>query len=168
MNKFHNIHDIDDFIFIPFWKTNAFIATLIVLLIAILGTIGFILWRKYKKNKQLKVVLTPTEWAVQQLTSLTPESYEKKEEFKHFYFEMAQITKKYLFKKFHWEVLEKTDQELIPYLQEKQFEPAQTKKLETVLEGSLLIKFADAQALREQAVRDLKEIKTFVQSSPDA
>lgn len=158
-------YDIYDYIYVPFWKTKTFIV-IVAFATAVIGLITayFIINYIKKKNAQKKV-LTSWEWALQELEGLEPQSYESKEEFKQFYFAITNIIKHYLKKRFSFDLFEKTDEELIKSLKSKKFDMNIVAQLDEVLKGSLLIKFANAQALREQTQKDLDTVIDIVKNT---
>lgn len=151
-------YDIYDYIYVPFWKTTTFVIILATVLTIICTICLYFLVKRARNKSRITPAITPGEWALGELKKLTPQKYQTKEEFKLFYFELTRITKEYLEKQFSIDVVEKTDEELIAHLQAHNFPQNFIQKLETVLRGSLLIKFANAQALREQAQNDLKTV----------
>jgi hypothetical protein len=163
-------YDIYDFIYIPFWKTKIFMIFAVTLLIIIFSIALFFLIRHIKnKNKQLRVI-TPWEQAIAELKELDPKNYQTKAEFKKFYFAITKIFKKYLKKQFSIPPL--TDEELISRLQKQtvggiipHFDKDIINNLKTILQGSLLIKFANEQALREQAQKDLDSMILLIQKT---
>ena len=154
--KTPEFYDIYDFIYIPVWKTNTFITIMIILGAILFLITGYIIYKKYKT--EVITPLTPQEWALGELTKLDPMKYEKKEDFKKFYFTLGNIYKKYLKKAHKWDVLEKTDQELLDFLREKAVQENHVVIIEKVFTGSLLIKFANAEALKAQAQEDLRAV----------
>ncbi|MBU1008313.1 hypothetical protein KKA53_04535 [Candidatus Dependentiae bacterium] len=165
MNKETTFYDIYDYIYTPFWQTKHFLV-LLASILAIACLIGIFFWIRHVKNKnQIKPTITPWESALRELRALTPHTYETKEEFKKFYFTITRIIKKYFEKQFSFDVIDKTDDELIDYLQSKNLDTKQIQKLKIVLNGSLLIKYANAQALREQAQSDLKTVISLVKQT---
>lgn len=164
MQPTEQFHDIYDYIFIPFWKTRTFNLTIIILLLIIAGIITYLVIQHIKRKNALKRILTPAEWALQELGLLKPQEYQKKEEFKKFYFAITKIMKAYIKKEYNLDLTEKTDDEMIAYLQERSIiDKNFIANLKTVLESSLLIKFANAQALREQAEKDLSTLISLIQ-----
>lgn len=158
-----DFYDIYDYIYVPFYKTRFFIITVIILVFLTLAVLTYFFIKK-RKQKTIKIP-TPSEIALQALSKFSPQNYETKKEFKVFYFEITKIIKKYLQDRFKLDLIEKTDEELIAHLKAQSFEKSIIKKLEKVLQGSLLIKFANAQALREQAQTDLNTIVTVIKET---
>jgi hypothetical protein len=161
MNTQDTFYDIYDYIFVPFWQTKPFIISSIAVAVILLAITAYFIIRWVKKKNAMKKVVTPAEWALEQLRALKPEQYQKKEEFKQFYFTITKIIKSYLKRAYNLDTIEKTDEELIRYLRDKEFHTL-ADKLEEVFNSSLLIKFANAQALREQAQKDLLTIISLI------
>jgi hypothetical protein len=154
-----DFYDIYDYIYIPFWKTKIFITIVTILLFSAIAVASYFFYKKRKQKKlSQKPPLSPKEWALEELEKLNPEKYNTKQEFKDFYFSLTRIYKTFLYKKFSWQVAEKTDEELLEFLRNTDLGSSTIEKLEKILNGSLLIKFADAQALKEQAQVDLTSL----------
>ena len=154
-------HDIYEYIYVPIWKSIPFIATTITLVILSIGiTIFFIIRAKRRKEKE--TTLTPKEIALAKLSELSPKDLKTKLEYKLFYFKLTEIFKNFLQQDRNWKTKEKTDDELIKYLKEKQVNPQTIKQLVEIFEDALLIKFANQQALQDQTSRDLKEMISIV------
>jgi hypothetical protein len=183
MNEKIVFYDIYDYIHIPFWKTKFFISCTIIFTIIALAIVAYFLI-KFLKNKYREKKIVPLwEKTIGELQKLTPTKYETKEEFKTFYFTITKIIKKYIFERFSINLLEKTDVETIEYLKgalpptEAQPPAIDHKiidldfidRLEKIFQGSLFIKFANAQALKEQALKDLNIIIALVEKTvPDS
>ena len=158
-------YDIYDYLYIPFWQTTTFFVIMLCLLLVASG-IGVYFLVKHLRKKAAKVPeIMPWEWALGELKKLAPGRYETKDEFKQFYFELTRIAKLYLQKRFEWDLVEKTDNQLISYLKAQKCNKNVITSLESVLQGSLLIKFANAQALREQAQTDLKTVISLIKKT---
>ena len=165
MNNPVEFYDIYDYVYVPFWQTGSF--RLAIFALFILGITGLIyFWFLHRrKRKAISKQLSPAEQALVELGKLSPQSYETKEELKVFYFTLTIIIKTFLQTELAWQVCEKTDNELIEYLKDRSFDQKSISELEQVLQGSLLIKFANAQTLREQAERDLAAIASLIKKT---
>lgn len=164
MTKQPSFYEIYDYIYIPFWKTNFFIFTTLSIIIISLTIILYLLFKRMKAKSNLQKKLTPLEWALAELDKLNPNSYEEKEEFKQFYYTITTIIKTFLEQQYKIDIIEKTDQELLKHLKKEAFPQQLTDKLEEVLQGSLFIKFANAQVLQEQATKDLATVVSLVKA----
>jgi hypothetical protein len=163
MNK-TQFYDIYDYIYVPFWQTRAFIITML-LLFALLTAISIFLIIRYRRKRQKEKPVPPWTLTLEKLEKLHPQNYQTKEEFKLFYFSITSVMKRYIQKRFSHNVIEKTDEELIDYLQQNNFDLTFISQLDGILQGSLFIKFANAQALREQAQKDLNAMIELVKST---
>lgn len=143
-----------DYYYIPFWQTRGFVLLFIafVLLCVVVGGMWYYL--RFRARDAVLKQLTPGQWALQKLSQLSPEQCASPEAFKKFYFDLTNIVKVYLHKRYGWPVLDKTDNELLEFVQKNQFDRALVKDLRTVFSGALYIKFAGQDALRTQAERD--------------
>lgn len=156
MNADPKFIDIYDYVYTPFYKTNIFIVISSLLLLALIITLAYIFIKK-RHNKQNIQVITHWEWALRELKKMAPSKYETKEEFKKFYFDITELIKLYLQKRFNFNLMEKTDEELLKYLKDKSFDEENIYVIKNILDGSLLIKFANEQAIKENALKSLKE-----------
>jgi len=172
MHKKIEFYDIYDYIYVPFYKTKIFIIIYIILVLAAIAALTYFLIKLRKSRKPIKKI-TPWEKALKELKELKPQIYETKQEFKNFYFEITNIIKKYFQKRFKLDIMEKTDEEVINFLKtcdKKELKSHARRaliieKLEEVLQGSLFIKFANAEALREQASTDLEKMISIVKQT---
>lgn len=102
------------------------------------------------------------EWALKELGTLKPEKCLSKNEYKFFYFKLTGILKKYLNKRFNWLIENKTDEELVLYLKKQNFDSNLISLLEKTLQGASWIKFANEDAIKNQAEADLKTVMFVV------
>jgi len=168
MNTHNNetkFYDIYDYLYMPFWRSTTFFILLMILSAVISGMGAYFLVKYMRKKSKKEPQIPPWEWALKLFKTLTPGTYETKDQFKLFYFKLTQITKKYLEQRFEWDLMEKTDNEMIECLKTKQCNEKIINSLEEVLQGSLLIKFANAEALREQAQKDLNTVIYIVKKT---
>lgn len=161
MDNIIDFYDIYDYYSIPFWQTTWFKICAPLLGIAIIGTVLFFVFRKKKK-------LLPWEWANQQVQKLSSMTLVDKNDYKKFYFALTAIIKGYLAKRYAWNLDDKTDEELLIWLKEHNFNPEITAMLQTFADGALWIKFANAQALKSQAETDLKTVLTMIEKTTQA
>ena len=143
--------EIYDFYYVPFWQTIYFKIILFPIILLVLGLIGL---RFYLKRKRR--MITAWQWATQELEKLSIDKLVTKKDFKKFYFDLTSIIKTYLQKRYGWATQDKTDEELIEYLQKRNFDEILLKNLQTMLSGALWIKFANEDVLKTQSLKDLK------------
>lgn len=145
----HVFYDIFDYYELPFYQT---ILGQFIIVTAILISIVFIIYLFLIHRK--KKTLLPWEWATKELQTLAVEKCITKEDYKKIYFRMSSILKNYLHKRFFWATIDKTDDELIQYLEQQKFDPSLLEMLKPLLEGAQWIKFANEDVLRNQATKD--------------
>ena len=146
------IFDIYPFYYIPFWQTTFFKISIGVVLFLILASVVLYF---YLKNKRKKI--TAWQWAILELEKLSKsiDSFETKKDFKFFYFDLTSIIKKYLKKRFDWNTTDKTDEELIIFLKDKNFDDELLVGLKKMLNGAIWIKFANESVLKTESKKDL-------------
>jgi hypothetical protein len=134
-----------------------------ILTIITVGLIFLLFWARSRKK-------TKTYWelALQDLYSLKPEKCSSKNDFKNFYFTLTSIFKKYLDKRYAWHTETKTDEELIQYLESESFDTTLLMQIQKILEGALWVKFANQDALKNQAESDLKAIIQIIEQTKPA
>lgn len=149
MNNNIEFYDIFDYYTPPFHQTTlGKVVITISLLIALALIVCFVLWRRKKK------ALTPWQWAYKELELLTVEKCTCKDDYKKLYFHMSRILKQYLHKRYVWATEDKTDDELIPYLERQKFDSKLLEMLKPMVDGAQWIKFANESVLRNQAAKD--------------
>lgn len=159
MVNFSALDDLYGYYYPPFWQTTVGIVLIGSVGALLLGmTVWFILRRRKRKQ-------TAWEWALARLTILDPHGIESKEDYKKLYFSMTETIKQYLAKRYEWKTRDKTDDELIEYLIKKNFEPEQMAALKKLLDGAVLVKFADASILKMQALDDLAAAQELIKKT---
>ena len=81
---------------------------------------------------------------------------------KEFYLATTSILKTYLNHRYGYQVLSKTDDEMIRYLQDINYDGSLIDQIEEVLQGSIIIKFANAQAAQEQINADYERVISII------
>ena len=77
---------------------------------------------------------------------------------KEFYSALFEIVKKYLSERFNYDVLGKTDAELVSSLVKYQADQAIIDDVKAIVEGSEMIKFANTQAAQDQIDDDYERV----------
>ncbi len=146
----NDLFDIYEFYETP-WYQEPWI---VVLIAGAVITACFLGWYLLKRKKKL----TPWDSALTHLNHLKPEHFQCKEEFKQFYFKLTSILKTYVDARYGWYTNAKTDEELINWLEhEHPLHPCITV-MKMMIENVLLIKFANVDAIKSQAVQDKQAI----------
>lgn len=162
MDKNLDIYDIYGFYYKPFWQTTNFKIIISLVILLILFIISFFVYKFFLKKR---LTLTAWDWAFDKLKKLSIDKLNKKSDFKFFYFELTNIIKLYLLKRYSWDVKYKTDEELIILLKEKNFDSILIKYLQDINSSSLYVKFADETVLKNQAEIDLKKVFEFIEKT---
>jgi len=138
---------------VPFWQTDKFklaaqICACVLLLIAIA-----LLVRKYLAYRTRKK-LPLWDQALLELTQLKKEHKVDVVHGKEFYVTISALLKRYIHERFGYDLLGKTDAEVVDYLEKNYFDEHILAELKVLLQGSEIIKFANAQAAQEQIEHD--------------
>jgi hypothetical protein len=147
----------------PFWQTTWFY--IVCAIVAVAVVIGVTLWLVLRRKK----TLTPWQWALEELQLISPVHCHSKEDFKKFYFCLTDIIKTYLHKRYAWDVHDKTDNELVVFLEQQNFNHEIIEMLKKIAQGALWVKFANMDALKSQAEADWKTVMVMVErTTPSA
>jgi hypothetical protein len=157
-----NFYDIYDYVYVPLYKTSLFFWFSCIFGILIVGVICYFVIRFFIKRK-LEKEMTADFWALRELQKLNLHGLKNQDDFKKFYFDLTFIIKRYLKKRYGWSTVDKTDEELIRYLEYKKFDPNLLESLKNFMSGALWVKFAGEDALKMQAEKDLKMTYQMVQ-----
>jgi hypothetical protein len=138
---------------IPYWQTQKFqlmmeigcvVAGLLVVVLLIKKYV------QYRKRKKLPL----WDQALLDLRCLQKEHKVNVVHGKEFYLTVAALLKKYFHDRFGYDVLSKTDEEVVAYLQEHYLDAYGVQEIKALLQGSEIIKFANAQVAQEQIEHD--------------
>ena len=149
---------------VPFWQTDSFLLgiKIITVLLCLFIVIGiFIIYLHYKKRKTLSI----QEQLLADLYQLKIDHKVQVSFGKEFYVSLSEVIKKYFFYCFNYDVLGKTDSELIHYLYNTHTNQEIIEEIKQIVHGSEIIKFANAQAAQEKIVCDYNSIVSLVKQT---
>ncbi len=156
-----NFYDIYDFYYPAWWTQPWAKIILLAFSIIVLGLL-IIFFMRRKKQPQL-----PWEWAEEQLKKISPQSCKNKSDFKKFYYALTSILKQYFQTRFFWPTKDKTDDELMLFLQEQNFDHQLYEYVNKIFTGAVWIKFANEEAIKSQAQEDLgKALEIIKKTKP--
>ncbi len=138
---------------VPFWQTSQFKMTMQLCLILVLLIIVVLLIRKYiiyRKRKKLPL----WDQALLALIQLKKEHKIDVVHGKEFYATASAVLKNYFHDRFEYDLRGKTDAEVIDYVEKNHDDKHIAAEIKTLLQGSEIIKFANAQAAQEQIEHD--------------
>jgi hypothetical protein len=146
---------------VPFWQTQKFqlaleiIGCLLVILFIVLVV------RKYVQHcKRKKLPLW--DQALLDLSYLKAEHKVDVLYAKEFYLTVSALLKKYFHDRFGYDLISKTDEEAVLYLQEHYSDSDKFEEIKALLHGSIIIKFANAKAAQEQIEHDYVRTITII------
>jgi len=146
---------------VPFWQTDSFLLCIKIvgclLLVLVLGLL-FRAYLCYRKRKQ-RTAWQQALYDIQQL-KINHALYSDKG--KEFYSAVSNILKTYLFKRFDYDVLGKTDTEIIPFLEENNFDSNLVSEIKELLHGGVFVKFANAQVAQERINKDYDRVVSII------
>ena len=163
-NPILDFYDIYEYYSTPYWQKPWFYVSAIFLVGLLIGLLVFYIWFKRRH------LMAPWDWAFNELARLSKKSLQTKDDIKRYYFELTRIIKTYLAKRYDWNIYNKTDDELVMFLEEKKFNADLIAMLKKTAEGAQWIKFANETALKAQIDQDLQTVKTLIEQTrnPDA
>jgi hypothetical protein len=147
---------------VPFWQTQKFkMATYVGM-----GVVGVLLvallikkYRAYRNRKKLPL----WDQALLELSQLKKEQKIDVIHGKEFYATISAILKKYFHDRFGYDVVGKTDGEVVEYLHNHHNDEQLLADIKEVLNGGIIIKFANAQAAQEQIEHDYVRALAIIQ-----
>ncbi len=154
-----DFYDIYEYYTIPFWQKTWFYVVLFFVVGLIIGLFVFYIW--YRRRH----FTTPWDWAFAELARLSKKTLQTKDDVKRFYFELTKILKMYLAKRYRWTLDNKTDDELVRFLEEKNFNTDLIAMLKKTSEGAQWIKFANETALKAQVDQDSQTVKIVIEQT---
>ena len=164
MEKTVEFYEIYDYYYQPLLQRSYVRYPLLIFSLLFLALIIFFLIRYLRKKQKQKNIL-PWIWATEKLNQLKLDQCETKSDIKKFYFDLTLIIKEYLNKRFDLDTVDKTDEELIIYLETKNFDDALLETIKNISKEALYIKFANEEALKVQAKKDLDSAYQLVKKT---
>ena len=152
---------------VPFWQTQKFqlaveiAACLIVLMMVVFFVRQYL---RYRKRKKLPV----WDQALLEMSHLKRDHKVDVAQGKEFYLAVSALLKKYFHDRFGYDLVGKTDVEAVQYLQKNYLDVHSIEEIKALLQGSVVIKFANAQAAQEQIDHDyLRAVAIITRTIPE-
>jgi len=136
----------------PFWQTKLFYFIVGSIILFIILVFVLLLIRRYLKKKCTKMVW---EKALFDLSNLEKLIVKNKISSKNFYLLLTEIIKKYLYNRFGYDLFGCTDQEVILFLEDKNFDKDLLENIADMFESMQVVKFAAQSVVKELMERDL-------------
>lgn len=155
MNSQSVVYDIYDYYYPVWWKQSFGIALIIAGVLLLGGCIILFVWWKRRK------ALSPEEWGCREIGRLQPKNCVLRQDFKKFYFALTSLIKIYFHKRYGWDVIDKTDDEFVAFLETKPTHQAFARVFKQMMQGAIEVKFANVDVIRSQADQDWKSIESF-------
>lgn len=147
---------------VPFWQTHKFqLAVEICCGVVVLCIVAMLIkkYLAYRKRKKLPL----WDQALLDIRTLKNENKVSAAYGKEFYLFISALLKKYLHERFAYDVLGKTDEEVVQYLEKHHADPQMIEEIKILLQGGTIIKFANGQAIQEQIDHDYVRIIGIIQ-----
>lgn len=146
---------------VPWWQTTAFYSFLAC--VAFAGVIGSI-WLLIGRFKRNKKSITPWDLALKQLEKIHQQGMSP-EHSKFFYESIITILREYVHNRFGLETYGKTDQELLEYLATQNLSDSLVEAISSIVQGSILVRFAQEQVVQQQMEQDFIKAVSLVKHS---
>lgn len=136
----------------PFWQTRTFFIIVWILITVLVLLLFWVLIKKFLLKRREK-----PSWvkALDELEKLKKMLITGKIDPKWYYITLTSILKQYFFSRYGYDVLGKTDAEVLAFLEGKHFREDLLEGMEKMFGGLLVVKFANAKAAKEQMEADL-------------
>jgi hypothetical protein len=152
---------------VPIWQTEKFQLGIKIAAGLLLFLIVAYVIRKYVQYRKRKK-LPLWDQALLELNQLKQEHKVDVLYGKEFYVTVSALLKKYFYDRFGYDVVGKTDDEMIQYLQEHYPDTQSIEDIKALLQGSVIIKFANVQAAQEQIDHDyVRSIAIITRTIPE-
>lgn len=138
------------------------------LLLLILASIAFFVWRKNRKPKSVVIERPKPKdpahvWAKRELRKLEDDKLLQKDEVKLYYSRLTDILRLYLEYRYEWLALESTTEEIAAEIEKYDINDVAKKLLLETLRSADLVKFAKMQPGTEVNAKALDNVKDFVE-----
>jgi Tfp pilus assembly protein PilE len=141
------------------WENRWVQAAVVLLILAVIAATAYaIIMRRRRRG------LTPGQTALRALQAYTNKDFSNKKEVKAAYFAMTAIIKQYLHSQFKLAVLDKTDDELLTFIEEKQFHAPTLEALKKIHHSALVVKFANYDMIKTQAELDIVLARQIIET----
>lgn len=151
------IVDVYDVWYRPWWYSKFGIAIIGIIALVVVTSILYAIWTRYMRARSFSF----EQVALLNLQELHNHSYKADHDIRDAYFKLTMIMKVYLSKKYKIALLNKTDQELISYIQE--LVPVQiSATLQELFERSYQIKFAHAAVSEKMLYDDIDFVQKVI------
>jgi len=147
---------------IPFWQTQTFKMAMKVCLGVVLLLIVVLLITKYVRYRKRKK-LPLWDCALLALTQLKKDHKIEVVHGKEFYATVSAVLKNYFHDRFGYDLRGKTDAEVIDCVEKYHDDKHIAAEMKTLLQGSEIIKFANAQAAQEHIENDYIRAVAIIQ-----
>ncbi len=152
---------------VPIWQTEKFQLAVKIIAISVMLLVVALVIRKYMQYRKRKK-LPLWDQALADLNQLKQEHKVDVLYGKEFYVTVSALLKKYFYDRFGYDVVGKTDDEMIQYLQEHYPDAQSIEDIKALLQGSVIIKFANVQAAQEQIDHDyVRSIAIITKTIPE-
>ena len=151
-------YDIFDYYHIPFWQKTWFIVSTCIIAFILITIASYVIYTRLHKRK-----LSAWEWARKELSALNTNTCTTQADFKKLYYRLTNIIKTYLARRYDWSTHEKTDDEIINFLEKKKFNADIIIMLKKITDDALWIKFANQSTLKSQADNDIQTVLVMIE-----
>ena len=153
--------DIQKAVAVPITTQSAFVWLFVVGGVAIVVALG--IWWLLARTKAEKPAEPAHTWALKRLDQLEAQSLPRQGELKAFFFELTDIARTYIERRFNIDAPDRTTQEFIAESRRNpELDPAHAKLLGQFLKSADMVKFAGDRPADSECDRSMSFIRTFV------
>lgn len=163
MHEKHELYDIYGMWHVPFWQRPYFLKIIAIMFFALLflGAYFVIRWFLKKRTKPVSA----SEKVLKEITCLKGKYLNKEVKTSEVYGLLLRSMKSFFSAQYGVEMLSKTDDESIPFLQDLSLSDTVKEKLEELFKRSAVIKFSFMQISDEHVLSDLDFCSAVIQES---
>ncbi|MBU0505023.1 hypothetical protein KJ708_03430 [bacterium] len=159
IDQMTDIIDIEGIVHSP-WLSFLKTALVIAVLLFVVALVSYIIWKIVKKIKAKKEALyiSPDEEALSGLSRIKNKKYLEQNQWQYYYFDLDEVLRRYIFRRFHVDVLDKTFEE-IRFIEKKN---VHLKSFRDFWSRAQMIKFAKRPSTPDDCEKDFKVVRDFV------
>lgn len=156
-NGSEQLYDIYSTWHMPWWQ-SAWMYCLLGGVILCVGVAALLYVLRIRRRRAIK----PWDKALIALNRLHEQGLTTVVHSKEFYTALTILLKTYLQDRYGFNLVGTTDEEIMVYLERQSFDPSLLESLRAIFNGSVIIKFANASAIKEQIECDFAASREFI------
>lgn len=154
-----HIYEIYDMWHVPWWQTMWVHYSILVVGLIVLFLVA---WYGIQKIREKKRQTSPWGKALKDLEDLRIQGFVSVVYSKELYTALTHILKHYLYERYGFDIVAKTDDEAIAFLEKSSLPLELLQPIRIIFNGSIVIKFANACAIKTQIEQDFAASRDII------